>query len=193
MPEKEIHECPECGKKFGTREILEEHSRLEHGSSSILDLVPEKGVDLEDFRSQVSRLRPDSFSSFGYGFLVGLLVALLAFGGFSYYQSLDPGVPVEVTVVTCDNCSYERFRTATDRLFNTRYTEVDYRSERGQELIERYNLKYVPGFIFEPEVEEAENFTRVKSVLVRFEDAYVLPDEGNKAAQRLSSGIVLER
>lgn len=176
-------ECPECSRNFGSEGLLREHEEMEHGSFTGM----EEGFELEfpDFGKHLNR-------SFALGLLVGLLVASAGFSGYLYWDSLDHRPEVPITVVTCDNCSYDRFQTATDRVFNTRYSEVDYRSQEGQELIGKYNIKYVPAFIFNKKVEDLEGFKRVKHVLVEFEDAYVIPDRGNRVAQRLSSGKELE-
>lgn len=193
MPEKERYECPECGKLFGSEETLEEHTELEHGSQLVME-TPEMAEELEALKKALSRMKPGSGSSFIYGFFAGALLVAAAVGGVNYWQSLDHRTTVPVTVVTCDNCSYGRFQNATDRMFNARYTEVDYRTERGQELIQKYNLKYVPGFIFDrKQLEKAENFDRVRSVLVKFDDAYVVPDERTMVAQRLSEGKRIDR
>ncbi len=187
MPE-ETYECPECGKKFGSEETLYDHFEMEHGSVDFLGsrrTGEKRPVDI------LKSIRPYLNVSFALGLAAGFLLTTSLFTGYSYL-SQDRGIPVEITVVTCDNCSYDRFRDTTDRLFNTRYEEVDYRSERGQELIMKYNLKYVPGFVYSRDIEEAKNFTYVRASLVEFEDAYVLADEGNPVAQRFSEGMQLE-
>ena len=179
-------ECPECGKLFGEEETLEEHFELEHDSEPVIE---EKGIEIEfpDFRKYWNR-------SLSLGFLVGILMTAAAFSGFLYWDSMDHRQKVPITVVTCDNCTYQQFRTATDRMFRAEYNEVDYDSEEGQRLIQKYNLKHIPGFIFDgPKLEKAENFTRVRNSVVSFEDAYVIPDEGAETAQRLSKGFELEQ
>lgn len=130
--------------------------------------------------------------SFGLGLLAGLLIATSVFSGYLYLDSLDHRTEVPITVITCEECNYEDFKKATDRMFNTNYREVNYKSEEGQELIQKYNLKYVPAFAFDKKVENAKAFERTKSSLVKFEDAYVIPDEGRKVAQRLSEGKSLD-
>lgn len=198
---KEEHRCGECGKNFGSEDTLEKHLEMDHSSSS--DIGQEKvDRDLKPNREQV------------IGAMLGFLLAALFISGFNYVQEADfetehdfPDIKgeigsyyndlaeptVEITVVTCDNCSYSRFRDETDKLMKTEYREVDYRSKEGKKLIEKYDLSYAPGFIFEKEVEKAENFTRIESVLIEFEDAYVLPAEGVEAAQRMSEGMELEQ
>ncbi len=184
----EAYECPECGKKFGSEETLHDHFEMEHESVDFLEsrrAGEKRPVDL--FKA----IRPYLNVSFALGLMAGFLITTAAFTGYAHL-SKDRGVPVEITVVTCENCSYDRFRDTTDRLFNTRYEEVDYRSNRGRELITRYNLKYVPGFVYSKDIEEAKNFTYVRASLVEFDDAYVLADEGNRVAQRFSKGMQLE-
>ncbi len=178
----EEHQCPKCGKNFSTDELLQEHARIEH-SGPVKPL--EEGLQVP---AQIASLRRFLNMSFFMGLVLGLLISGLALSGFMYWQSLDHRVEVPVTVVTCENCSYGRFINTTDRMFNARYEEVDYQSERGQELIQKYNLNYVPGFIFDDRVEKAEYFARAKPALVEFEDAYVIPDTGLMTAQRLSDG-----
>lgn len=188
MDEEERYHCPECDSYFGSKETFSEHVELEHSGS----LEPGETFEL-DLGKVRDRISAHMNRSFAIGFILGILVASAGFGGYMYWNSLDHRTTVPVTVVTCDNCSYDRFRTATDRIFKTKYKEVDYKSQRGQELIEKYNIKYVPAFIFDKKIEKAENFYRVKSILVKFKDAYVLPDRSPRAAQRLSNGTELQQ
>jgi len=130
--------------------------------------------------------------TFGKGVLTGVLIMSLLFSGFLYWDSVDHRVEVPVTVVTCDDCSYDRFESATDRMFRVSYEEVEYSSEEGQELIDEHSLSYVPSFIFGEEVEKAENFTAIKPSIYESGDYYVLRTEGPEVAQRLSDGKQLE-
>lgn len=141
---------------------------------------------------ELSELKDDvNDPSFALGFLTAILFVSIAFTGVNYWNSLDHRKDVTVTVVTCDSCSYEKFRNATDRMFDAQYREVDYSSEKGRRLVEKYNLYYVPGFIFSSEIEKAEAFNRVKPTLVKMDGEYVIPDRDPKVAQRLSSGVSL--
>lgn len=184
---EEKFECPECGKVFGSEETLKDHSKMEHGRIARIKEDP-----VEELREQMPDFRKFLNASFGLGLLIGIILTSAAFGGYLYWESLDHRTEVPIKVVTCDNCSYDKFQRATDRMFKTSYTEVDYQSEEGQQLIQKYNLKYVPGFVFNRSVENAVNFSRVKPSLVEFDDAYVIPDEGVTIAQRLSDGRSLE-
>ena len=187
MP-KERFKCPECGKIFGQEETFREHADIEHEGIISVDEAR------ETVRTRFSKIRDEIDLSFGLGLLIGILMTSAAFSGYIYWDSMDHRTSVPITVVTCDNCEYDRFKSATDRMFKTNYKEVDYKSEEGQRLIERYNLKYVPGFIFDRvQLEKAENFTSVRSTLVQSEEAYIIPDEGVEVAQRLSKGITLNR
>ncbi|MFT4867572.1 MAG: hypothetical protein ACI9LV_000173 [Candidatus Nanohaloarchaea archaeon] len=177
---KEEYRCSECGKIFGSGDTLLKHWDLEHGGI-------EQKNELAEFGIPETSLDRESAAGFAIGFL--LTAALI--GGFVYMQSQEPAV--DITVVTCENCSYGEFRNTTGELFKVNYHEVDYRSEEGQRLVEKYDLYYVPGFIFDREVENRENFTRIESVVVEFDDAYVLPDKGVTAAQRVSEGRSLDR
>ncbi|WEL19443.1 hypothetical protein [Candidatus Nanohalococcus occultus] len=175
---KDRFECPECGENFSSETYLKEHFKVEHPGKHYRQLAGRK--------FSLPRLE----KSFSTGILTGLMIAaglVIAFQGYQAY-SYDP---VEVTVVTCDNCSYERFKGATERYFDVSYSEVNYDSERGRALSERYELNYVPGFIFGKDIEDKKNFTRVRNALVEFEDAYVMSDTRNEAAQRFSKGISL--
>ncbi len=179
---EEKFECPECSQVFSTEETLKEHSQMEHGKETAA------GKRLPSF-SVKTHLK----KSFGTGMLLGILLSSAVFSGYLYWDSMDHRTEVPVTVVTCEECEWSEFRESTDRIFKASYREVDYQSEEGQELIEKYNLKYVPGFIFDREkIEQAENFTKVEPTLVKSEDAYVIPDEGIETAQRLSEGKPLD-
>jgi hypothetical protein len=175
----EEYRCEECGKVFGSVDTLEKHSSTVHGSAANYSRVRE--FELPSFNRD-----------FALGALTGILITALLVGGYSAVNNVDEAQTVGVTVVTCDNCSYQEFRETTGGLFDVSYTEVDYESQRGEELVEKYRLEYVPGFIFGEEIEEASNFTRVESTLVGFEHAYVLPAGEIEAAQRVSEGFDLK-
>lgn len=175
---EEEYQCSECGKVFSSEELLEKHSEMEHGHPAIYEVKEFELPEIHFNRSQLT------------GFLLGFLLAFGLIGGYTVIDNMES--TVGITVVTCDNCSYSKFRQTTDQLMKTEYREVDYQSEEGQKLIQKYNLNYVPGFIFDKKLENAENFTEIKSVVVEFDDAYVLPDKGVEAAQRQSEGMSLE-
>lgn len=149
------------------------------------------GLDF-DREKTLEALKTHLNKSFGAGLIIGVIISSVAFVGMPMFLE-ESKLTVPVTVVTCDNCSYGKFQNATDRMFNTEYREVDYNSEEGQNLIEKYNINYVPAFIFDRKVEDAEALNRVEPTLVKFEDAYVIPDAGVKVAQRLSNGISLNQ
>jgi len=137
--------------------------------------------------------------SFAVGLASGIVLSSIIFSGMLYWDSIDHREPVEITVVSCENCSYDKFSSATDRMFEQRfkeykpvYREVDYRSEKGSNLVKRYDLNYVPGFIYESKISEAENFSIIENTLVEVNGSYVLPDKGIEVAQRLSDGKDLE-
>lgn len=186
--QKELFECSECGDHFSSEELLKEHFRLEHPDA----VYNGPAVEQFSWKQVKDAVRPYLNVSFGTGFIIGVLLTSAIFGLNAFLASSGGDVPVTVTVLTCDNCSYDRFQTRTDKMFNAKYREVDYQSEEGQRLIEKYNIRYIPGFIYNKKVEEAENFTRAKSSLVGFEDAYVLSDGEGEAARFLSKGITIE-
>jgi len=79
-------------------------------------------------------------------------------------------------------------------MVKTEYNEIDYQSEKGRELIQKHNLKYIPGFLFNAkQLQKAENFSSIEPTLVKSDNAYVIPDEGIEVAQRLSDGKYLDR
>jgi len=182
---EERYQCPICDRYFGSEDAFRKHARIEHDEEAVetsSNFELELGEKLKSFLNL----------SFGAGLLLGLILSGTAFAGYSYWDSLDHRMEVPITVVTCDNCSYEGFRTATDRMFNAEYREVNYQSEEGQQLINKYDINYIPAFIFDRKVEEAEQFFKVEPVLVEYDDAFVVPDRGNLVAQRVSEGKELE-
>lgn len=185
MPEERF-QCPECEKYFGSGETLREHARLEH--SKTVQIVDESGR-IGGFSKAFN---PYLNKSLAIGLLLGIVISTTAFSGYTYWDSLDHRTPVPITVVTCENCSYSKFENATDRMFNAHYEEVNYQSSQGQQLINKYDINYVPAFIFDKKAEKAGDFYKVKPILVEFKDAYVIPDRGDLVAQRYSEGIKLE-
>lgn len=185
----ERYQCPECDKIFGSRQTLVEHSDIEHGRP-----VEFKSSESLNLGELIKNLNFSLNRNFLAGFLLGVFLVSAAFSGYLYWDSMDHRQEVTITVVDCESCNYSKFRKATDRMFNANYREVDYRSEEGQKLIQKHNLKYIPGFVFDKkQLQKAENFSKIESTLVDSGDAYVIPDEGVKVAQRLSDGKSLDR
>lgn len=182
MKDKKL-KCEICGNRFSSEEYLEDHFELEHPDNEHKEFKDVEGNFKYGFRYYLNR-------SAIIGFVIGFLMATAGISGAFFLQDLMKE-EVEVTVITCDECSYERFKTATDRMFEANYNEVDYESSKGEDLIAKYDLNYIPGFIFEKNVEEKENFTQVRGALVEFEDAYVISDAGEETAQRFSEGFSL--
>lgn len=184
---EEDYHCPECRKVFGSEDTLETHAQREHGKR-LEDMVFEKpGLDIG------SKLGHVLNRYFAAGFLVGVILTATVMGaGFAYYLSMDERPQVPITVVTCEECEYEAFVTATDRMINAEYVEADYQSDQGQELIENYDIEYVPAFIFDKKVEETEAFDRLRQSLIEYDDGYKLMEDEVEVAQRMSEGIYLE-
>ena len=182
MADKEL-KCSKCGNHFSSEELLREHFKVKHSDSEFVE--PEDGSKIADVTSSLNE--HVNYSTLA-GFLLGVVITSTSIGGAMFLQDMMKE-QTDITVVTCSNCSYERFKTVTDRMFDTNYKEVDYESTRGKKLIEKYNLKHIPGFIYEKSIEDRENFTQVRNSLVKFEDAYVMSDEGEEISQRFSEGI----
>jgi hypothetical protein len=183
----ELVKCSACGDRFSSKELLKEHFRIEHSDLTYSGPAnqSQQGELMQKFDSHV---RPHLNTSFFLGSIFGFLATIMLAHGYATYDDFTGPEPVEVTVVTCDNCSYGSFQNATSRLFKTDYREVNYQSDEGQQLIDKYSLNYVPGFIFEKEVERRDNFSKIAVAVASFEDAYVVADKGNRVAQRLSQG-----
>lgn len=125
------------------------------------------------------------------GFLGALLVTLIVSSGLFVIDSIEKD-SYRVTVVTCETCEYPEFRDKMAPLFDLEYYEIDVNSSKGKNMVERYDLIYVPGFIFEKDIRNADNFSRIGSYLNEFQDSYAVPDTEVPTAQRLSEGRHLE-
>lgn len=175
--------CDECDKIFASKDGLRRHSRVEHDHEPSFTEVRE--IRLKELFSRDKLIR---------GFAAGFLLAAITLTIFAATQESvsttpeETPEPVDITVLTCENCTYQEFRDTTDPLFETEYREVNYNSSEGRELIEKYSIGFIPAFIFDKDVENRANFTRINSTLRKFDDAYVLPDGRMPAAQRVSSG-----
>jgi len=179
--EKQFFKCSECGNLFDSEELLKDHFNVKHPNSKYAGPAVEE-TGLKDY---LSKVKPHLNLSFGIGLVLGVLLTTAIFGGAAAWNSFIGPQPVDVTVVTCEECNYERFQNATDRMFNANYKQVNYQTDEGQEFVERYNLEYVPGFILEKSVGNHENFTQIRPNVISMENGYVLDIE---AAQRFSDG-----
>lgn len=170
--------CEECGKIFTNRRTLQKHAKLDHDHEVEFSRTD---VELSDLFSGKKLLK---------GAAIGFLLTAVLIAGFVALQELDSDSEeaVEITVLTCENCSYQQFQNTTGAIFDVKYRELPYNSTEGEELIQRYDIGYIPAFIFDTEVEDRANFTRINSTLKNFDHAYVLPDGRMPAAQRVSSG-----
>ena len=183
-----IFECPHCEKVFDYRDSLDKHLDLKHSLEKELEYL-----DSNRFKEGFRKFKEIVNTSFQTGFVLGVLITSLVFSGFIYTDYFDQDTEVPVKVVTCEDCDYSAFEEATERMFRTSYTEVDYQSEEGQELIEQYEISYIPGFIYGEEIEQAENFTAVHPNLVEYDEGYRLSQRDQQPAQRLSNGFELEQ
>lgn len=169
-------ECSKCQKFFSTKDLLAEHLKREHS-------------DYETPRNQ--RFLPTSKffdRDILKGFIVGALLTCILIAGYSGLQGFSS--TVEITVIGCDNCSYGEFRNSTDSILESPvYREIDYRSKEASDLINRFDVDYVPAFVFSEEVERSENFTRISAVMNKVGDSYVLH---RSPAERYSEGFRLE-
>lgn len=178
---REFFKCSECGGLFDSEELLKDHFDVKHSNTTY------KGPAVEEtsWKDHLKKIKPYLNTSLGLGFVLGVLFTAAVLGGVAAYDSFRGPEPVDVTVVTCEDCNYDRFKNATDRIFKVNYNEVNYQTSEGQDLVERYGLEHVPGFILDKNVENHENFTQIRSNVVNIEDSYVLDVE---AAQRFSDG-----
>lgn len=178
MEEEEL-KCNECGEILGSRETVEEHFDLEHSG---------KEVDFERMTQAGSFEVSKYFNrNAAIGFFLGVILTAGAIAGGSYLQERMEDT-TRITVVTCEDCTYERFKTTTDRMIEADYREVSYQSAEGEKLTQKYNLSYVPGFIYPKSIEEHENFSQMRNALIKHGDAYVMSDSPIRKAQRFSEG-----
>lgn len=168
--------CSKCQKFFSSEDLLIEHMRTEHNDSG-------------PSRSQSALPAYNDFDwDMVKGFTVGALLTCILVAGSLGLQGLSS--TVEITVISCDNCSYNEFNQSTENIVEDPvYREVDYRSNEASDLIDRFEIDYVPAFIFSEEIESSENFTRIESVINRVGESYVLH---RSAAERYSEGFNLE-
>jgi len=171
---------------FEAKKDLDGHKHSKNGSSlsKVKEIINNHFLELRKYLNV----------SFSIGLILGFLITSTVFSSYLYWNSIDHRTTVPVSVVTCNSCDYEKFRDATNRMVKTEYNEIDYQSEKGRELIQKHNLKYIPGFLFNAkQLQKAENFSSIEPTLVKSDNAYVIPDEGIEVAQRLSDGKYLDR
>lgn len=76
---------------------------------------------------------------------------------------------------TCENCNPDEALVGLRRVMPTMLTEkVDVNSEQGQALIEKFNIKTVPAFIFSKELENTDLFAQAQALFEKKEDSYAM-------------------
>ena len=96
---------------------------------------------------------------------------------------------VSLTIVNderCDNCDTSRMETVMRNLFPGVQAETyDVSSDKGQELVETYNLEMAPSYILGPKVTETKSWKNQQQIHVAFEEidgSYKLKDAQSQAS-----------
>ncbi len=76
---------------------------------------------------------------------------------------------------TCEACKPDEVVLGIHRIVPTVLTEkVDFNSEKGAELVKKFELKTLPAFVVSSEVEKTEFFNQAAAVFSKKDNAYVL-------------------
>lgn len=88
--------------------------------------------------------------------------------------------PVDIILFTdsrctdCDDLTYAK-SALEQQITDGKYTFVDYNTEEGKALYEKYNLSYLPALLFSKGFENTEIYAKVESSLMDVGDYYYVP------------------
>lgn len=76
---------------------------------------------------------------------------------------------------TCEECDSSRIVDVTRQLFpEVTVVEVDFASDEGQELYEKYAIQFLPAYLFSADVADHPSYAQVSAALVKIEDMYLI-------------------
>ncbi|MBW3003895.1 hypothetical protein KY337_04990 [Candidatus Woesearchaeota archaeon] len=76
---------------------------------------------------------------------------------------------------TCEECDPTRIVQTTEQLFpGIKIVEVDFNTKEGKALYEKYELKYLPAYLFTDNVAEHESYAQVQAALINVDDVYMI-------------------
>ncbi|MBW3015758.1 hypothetical protein KY330_05015 [Candidatus Woesearchaeota archaeon] len=75
----------------------------------------------------------------------------------------------------CEDCDTTRVTQVTEELFpGIKVVEVDFSTEDGKELYDKYNVQYLPAYFFTSNVDKETAYEQVSGALVKLDDAYMI-------------------
>jgi protein-disulfide isomerase len=88
----------------------------------------------------------------------------------------DPIIKIQViNDDTCENCKPDEALVGLRRVMPTMLTEkIDVNSQQGKALVEKFNIKTVPAFIFSKELENTDLFAQAQALFEKKDDSYAL-------------------
>ena len=112
------------------------------------------------------------------------------FGGKTWVAYSEPIVKVQVVSdETCEACNPDEIVLALHRMLPTILTEkVNYDSKGGEALVEKFEIKTLPAFVFSEDIEKTEFFKQSAQVLDKKDNLYAL----NNAKAGIQPGKYLE-
>ncbi len=95
-----------------------------------------------------------------------------------WVRKVEDPVKVQLTVVNdpkCTSCDTSRILAVTENLFpGVQVTNVDSSSTEGKALIEKYNIIFLPAYIFDEILSTAANYESQADVFEKVSDKYLL-------------------
>ena len=92
--------------------------------------------------------------------------------------AFELAVPINITVITSDDCilcDITRMKNTLLQLYpGANFEIIDLRDTLARELISNLNIKALPAYIFDKNVDDTKRFDSVKSTLTRSGDFYVM-------------------
>ncbi|MEA3429711.1 MAG: hypothetical protein U9R08_00400 [Nanoarchaeota archaeon] len=75
----------------------------------------------------------------------------------------------------CTECDTQNVKQVTEQLFpEVKIIEVEYDSDEGREIYDKYQLQYLPAYLFSADVEQHASYQQVGPALISVEDKFLI-------------------
>jgi hypothetical protein len=87
-----------------------------------------------------------------------------------------------VNSAACTSCDTTQIVDVTKQLFlGVKIRNVEYNSSEGQAIVQKYNIKLLPAYLFDSNVTKSPNYAQVSRALVQTDDKYLIHPQASNS------------